>query len=416
MATPDAGAVIIVGAGQAAAQTAASLRQKGYAGPVTMVGDEHFLPYQRPPLSKAYLAGTLDAERLHIKAQRFWPEHAIETRLGVRATAINRSARKLTLADGTTLDYAKLVLATGSRVRELPIPGHELPGVHYLRTIADVQDIQAGFAAGQRLTIVGGGYIGLEVAAVATKQGLDVTVIETESRVMNRVVAPEVSRFFQDVHRAAGVSIELGRRVKALQGDTRITAVECSDGFTVPTDLCIIGIGIVPNVELAEAAGLSCSNGIAVDEFCQTTDPDVLAVGDCTRHPNALLGRHVRLESVHNAIEQGKTAAATICEQPVAYAQVPWFWSDQYDIKLQISGLSEGYDQVVLRGDPASRSFAAFYLLQNRLLAVDAVNSPREFMLGKKLIAAGAELDCAVLDDPQQDFKTLAQAALAAAG
>jgi 3-phenylpropionate/trans-cinnamate dioxygenase ferredoxin reductase subunit len=381
-----------------------------------LIGDEEYLPYQRPPLSKAFLAGSIEAERLHIKPQHFWAEHGIETRLGVRVTAIDRAARTVTLHDGTTLSYAKLVLATGSRVRELPIPGHELEGVHYLRTIADVQGIQPGFRAGQRLTIVGGGYIGLEVAAVAVKQGLEVTVVETESRVMNRVVAPEVSEFFQALHRAAGVRLELGRRVRALEGTTRINAVACADGFSVPTDLCIIGIGIVPNVELAEAAGLPCANGIGVDEFCQTADADVLAVGDCTRHPNSLLGRHVRLESVHNAIEQGKTAAATLCGQPSAYAQVPWFWSDQYDIKLQISGLSEGYDEVVVRGEPADHSFAAFYLLQKRLLAVDAVNSPREFMLGKKLIAAGAELDSVALADPDQDFKTLATAALAAAG
>jgi 3-phenylpropionate/trans-cinnamate dioxygenase ferredoxin reductase subunit len=416
MTTTDAETIIIAGAGQAAGQTAVSLRQKGHAGPIIMLGAEAYLPYQRPPLSKAYLAGSLATERLHIKPQRFWAEHDIETRLGVRVIAIDRAAHTVTLDDGATLTYGKLVLATGSRVRELTIPGHELAGVHYLRTIADVQGIQPGFRPGQRLTIVGGGYIGLEVAAVAVKHGLEVTVIETESRVMNRVVAPEVSRFFQELHRAAGVKIELGRRVAALTGATRVTAVECSDGLTVPTDLCIIGVGIVPNVELAQAAGLPCTNGIDVDEFCQTADTDVLAVGDCTWHPNAVLGRQLRLESVHNAIEQGKTAAATLCGQPAAYTQVPWFWSDQYDIKLQIAGLSTGYDQVVLRGDPADHAFAACYLLHNRLLAVDAVNSPREFMLGKKLIAAGATLDSAAIADPKQDFKALATAALAAAG
>lgn len=407
--------VVIVGAGHAAGQAAASLRQKGYTGTVVMVGDEPFVPYQRPPLSKAFLAGDLELERLYFKPEKFWGEHDVDTRLATRATAIDTAAKTVALDSGDTLNYDKLLLTTGSRVRELPIPGHTLPGVHYLRSIADVQAMQSAFTAGTRLTIVGGGYIGLEVAAVAAKRGLNVTVLETEGRVMNRVVAPEISHFFQDLHREAGVTLELGRRVKELRGTDRIEAVVCGDGSEVPTELCIIGIGIMPNVELAEAAGIKCSNGIVVDEYCQTSAADVLAAGDCTRHPNAILGRHLRLESVHNAIEQGKTAAGTICGAPAAYSQVPWFWSDQYDIKLQIVGLSEGYDQFVMRGDPAAKSFAAFYLQQGKLLAVDAVNSPREFMLGKKLIAAGASFDCDTLGDTTQDFKALATAALATA-
>ena len=406
---------VIVGAGHAAGQTAASLRQKGFSGRIIMIGDEDWVPYQRPPLSKAYLAGELDTERLFFKPEKFWPEHDIETILGVHVDAIDAAAKTLTLSNGHSVHYDKLVLATGSRARELPIPGNKLHGVHYLRNIDDVEKIQPAFKEGARLVIVGGGYIGLEVAAVGRKKGLDVTVLETENRVMNRVVATEISDFFQQMHTHEGVKLELGRRVKEIQGDEKVTSVKCADGFSVATDICIIGIGIIPNTEVAAAAGIKCSNGIVVDEYCQSSDPDIFAAGDCTRHPNPILGRHLRLESVHNAIEQGKTVAASIVGTPVAYAQVPWFWSDQYNVKLQIVGITEGYDQFVIRGKPDERSFAAFYLQNGKLLAVDAINSPREFMLGKKLVAAGARFDIAELGDADKDFKELATAALEAA-
>ncbi len=408
--------VIIAGAGHAAGQTATTLRQKKYAGEILIIGDEPYVPYQRPPLSKAYLAGELELERLYFKPEKFYPEHDIDMRLGTRVTAIDPSAKTVTTDAGDTLDYTKLILATGSRVRELPIPGNDLEGVHYLRSIGDVQAMQAQFAPGAKIVIVGGGYIGLEVAAVGVKRGLDVTVLETESRVMNRVVAREISQFFQDMHAAEGTKLELGRRVKQINGDNgKVVSVSCADGFTVEADLVVIGIGILPNVELAEAAGLKCSNGIVVDENCQTSDPDILAIGDCTRHPNGLLGRHLRLESVHNAIEQGKTAALNIIGNPSPYNQIPWFWSDQFDVKMQIAGMSDVHEQFVLRGDPATRSFAAFYLQQGRIVAVDAINSPREFMLGKKLVAAGASIPLEDLADTGKDFKELATAALAAA-
>jgi 3-phenylpropionate/trans-cinnamate dioxygenase ferredoxin reductase subunit len=407
--------VVIVGAGHAAGQTAASLRQKGFSGRIIMIGDEDWVPYQRPPLSKAYLAGELETERLFFKPEKFWPEHDIETMLGVHVDAIDAAVKTLTLSNGHSVQYDKLVLATGSRARELPIPGNKLHGVHYLRNIDDVEKIQPAFKEGARLVIVGGGYIGLEVAAVGRKKGLDVTVLETENRVMNRVVATEISDFFQQMHTHEGVKLELGRRVKEIQGDDKVTSVKCADGFSVATDICIIGIGIIPNTEVAAAAGIKCSNGIVVDEYCQSSDPDIFAAGDCTRHPNPILGRHLRLESVHNAIEQGKTVAASIVGTPVAYAQVPWFWSDQYNVKLQIVGITEGYDQFVIRGKPDERSFAAFYLQNGKLLAVDAINSPREFMLGKKLVAAGARFDIAELGDADKDFKELATAALEAA-
>lgn len=380
-----------------------------------MIGDEDYVPYQRPPLSKAFLAGELELERLYFKPEKFWPEHDVEMRLSTRVESINKDEKTVLLSDGETLSYDKLILATGSRARELHIPGHELDGVHYLRSISDVDALRPAFKPGARLVIVGGGYIGLEVAAIGRKKGLDVTVLETESRVMNRVVATEISNFFQSMHAEEGVKLELGRRVQEIQGDKEVEAVSCADGFSVPADICIIGIGIIPNAEIAEAAGLKCSDGIIVNASCQTSDPNIYAIGDCTRHPNPVYGRHVRLESVHNAIEQGKTAAGSICGEATAYAQVPWFWSDQYDVKLQITGLTEGYEQFVMRGDPATRSFAAFYLQDGKLLAVDAINSPREFMLGKKLVTAGARFDLAELANMENDFKELATAALDAA-
>lgn len=407
--------VVIVGAGHAAGQVAASLRQKGFQGRIVMIGDEDWVPYQRPPLSKAFLAGELETERLFFKPEKFWPEHDVEFMPGIRVETIDRDGKTLQLDNGSTVSYDKLVLATGSRVRELPIPGNELDGVHYLRSIADVENIQPAFKAGARLVIVGGGYIGLEVAAVGRKKGLEVTVLETEERVMNRVVAPAISEFFQQMHTQEGVKLETGRRVQEISGDGKVSEVICSDGFSVPADICIIGIGILPNMEIAAEAGIRCSNGIEVDEYCRTSDPDIFACGDCTLHPNPILNRQLRLESVHNAIEQAKTVAASIVDEPAAYAQVPWFWSDQYDVKLQIVGITEGYDEFVIRGNPDERSFAAFYLKAGKLLAVDAVNSPREFMLGKKLVTAGACFDPEELGNPARDFKELATAALESA-
>jgi 3-phenylpropionate/trans-cinnamate dioxygenase ferredoxin reductase subunit len=392
------------------------LRQRGFDGRIVMIGDEAFVPYQRPPLSKKFLAGELELERLHFKPEHFYRDHDIELLLATRVTAIKPDIRKLQMDTGNTLAYDKLLLATGSRVRKLSIPGSDLAGIHYLRNIADVQAIQRGFRPGARLVIVGAGYIGLEVAAVAITHGIDVTVLETETRAMNRVVAPQVSAFFQDLHAAAGVKIEFGRKVQAFQGAAgSINEVVCADGYVVPADLCIVGIGIIPNTELAEAAGLACNNGVVVDEFAATSMPGICAAGDCTWHPNALLGVSLRLESVHNALEQAKTAAATLCGEQQPYAQIPWFWSDQYDVKLQIVGLSNGYDELVIRGTPQEKSFAAFYLKAGQLLAVDAINSPREFMLGKKLIPAKAHFNAAELADPGVDFKTLATTALQAA-
>ena len=400
--------LVIVGGGQAAAQAVQSLRQQSFLGPITLVCDEPYPPYQRPPLSKKYFAGELARERLLLRPAAFYAEKGVTLEQNARVEELEPAARRLRLRDGRTLVYDRLLLATGSRARALDVQGTGLAGVHYLRTIADVDAITASLTAGARVLLVGAGYIGLEAAAVARQRGFEVTVLEAANRVMARAVSVEVSAFYETCHRAAGVVLHCGSGVKALHGTTRVTAVETTDGRTFPCDVAIIGIGIVPNVELAAAAGLECSNGIVVDEFARTADPNIVAAGDCTNHPLPLLQRRVRLESVPNAIHQAKVAAATLVGAPAAYSEVPWFWSDQYDLKLQIAGLSTGYDEVVLRGDLAKRSFAAFYLAQGQLLAVDAVNSPRVFLAGKKLVANRARIAPDVLRDAAVDLVPLA--------
>jgi 3-phenylpropionate/trans-cinnamate dioxygenase ferredoxin reductase subunit len=401
--------ILIAGAGHAAGQTIVSLRQGGYSGQLVLVGEEPYLPYQRPPLSKKFLAGELDVPRLLVRQEQFYSEHDVDVRLSTRVTAIDRASRSATLSTGASVPWSKLVIATGSRVRKVSLPGAQLTGVHYLRNIEDVDRIRDDFRPGAKLVIVGAGYIGLEVAAVAVTRGLDVTVVELAERVMARGGAPLISDFFARVHQQAGVNIRCNTGIQAFNGAARVQSVTLSDGSDIPADLVIVGIGILPNVELAEAAGLPCDNGIVVDEFCRTSDPDILSVGDCTNHPNALLGRRLRLESVHNAQEQAKTAASTILGKLEPYAQIPWFWSDQYDLKLQFVGLSAPGQQAVVRGDPESRSFAAFYLEEGRLAAVYAINSPREFMLSKKLIASGAKPDRAVLRNMARPFKDIAE-------
>lgn len=408
---PDA--IVIAGAGHAAGQTAVSLRQGGFDGRIVIVGEEPYLPYQRPPLSKKFLAGELELERLFLRPERYYAEHAVELKLNTRVAAINRAGHKVQLAGGGELAYTKLVLATGTRVRRLAIDGEELPGVHYLRTVDDVLAIRQDFRPGARLVVLGAGYIGLEVAAVAAQAGLNVSVWEIADRVLARVASPELSAFYERVHREAGVELKLGLPpVTRIGGDTRVEAVLDGNDQPSKADMVLIGIGVLPATELAEAADLPCDNGILVDEYCQTEDPDILAIGDCTNHPNSLLGRRLRLESVHNAQEQAKTAAGTLLGKPKPYAQVPWFWSDQYDLKLQIAGLAEPDCNRVVRGDPAGRSLAIFHLRDGRLQAVEAVNSAREFMLGKKLIAAGARFDPAELADTSRPFKEMADAAL----
>ena len=380
--------VAIIGAGQAAAQLIDSLRRRGYAGAITLVGDEGF-PYQRPPLSKKYLAGELGLERLQLRQPSYFDEQRVELRLGRRATAIDRRAKQVQLVDGTTLDYEHLVIATGSHPRRLKMPGADLGGVHYLRSLSDADHLRTEVHVGQRAVIIGGGYIGLEVAATLRQLGMEVTVLEMADRVMNRVVAEPVSRYYEREHASHGVKIELGVGVLALQGDTngRVCAVETNRG-AIAANLVVVGIGVLPTDELAQNAGLACDNGIVVDEYCRTSDPAIFAIGDCSNHPSAHYGRRVRLESVDNAFEQANTVATNITGTPTKHDRVPWFWSDQYHHKLLIVGLADGHDQAILRGDPANHSFSVCYLRDGEFIAIDTVNMAKDQMAARKLIAS----------------------------
>ena len=399
--------IVIAGAGHAAGQLVASLKQQKFDGHIVLVGNEAHLPYQRPPLSKKFLSGDLAAERLYVKPPEFYDDPQIELRLDTMITKIDRSRKILETENGDDISYDKLILAMGSRVRRLSIEGADLDGVHYLRNIADVEDIRAELKSKKSAVIVGAGYIGLEVAAVIRQLGLDVTVVEMADRVMSRVVSPEISDFYQIEHTNHGVKLRLSTGITAFRGDGRIEAVETEDGELIPADFIVVGVGILPNVELAIDAGLNVDDGIVVDDKCQTSDPSIYAVGDCTRHPNTIYDRNLRLESVHNALEQAKTAVSNICRIEKHYSQVPWFWSDQYDLKLQIAGLSTDYDDVIIRGNPAERSFACLYLKDRMLIATDAVNSPREFVQSKALIASHAELDRSQLADTSIQLKEL---------
>jgi 3-phenylpropionate/trans-cinnamate dioxygenase ferredoxin reductase subunit len=398
--------VVIVGASHASVQAIDTLRREGYTGRIVLVGDEPHLPYNRPPLSKKYLAGELARERLWLRSAQFYQQHGVETRLGVRVTAIDRGTQRVRLGDGGELGYDHLLLCVGSRPRLLGVPGQQLAGIHCLRTIADVDAIRADLAGARRMVVVGAGYIGLEAAACARQLGLDVTVLEAAERPLNRVVAPEVSSFYERRHAREGVHVLCRETVTGYLGSGRVCAVACS-GREFPADLVIVGVGVQPDVTLAAAAGLRCQDGVWVDEHCRTSDPAIYAAGDCTNHPSVRYGRRVRLESVDNAVEQAKTAASNICGKAARHEHVPWFWSDQYDVKLQIAGLSAGHDQAILRGDPDGGSFALYYLAAGELIAVDAVNSMRDFMTGKKWIAERKRPDPALLADGSVDLKTI---------
>lgn len=400
--------VVIVGAGHAAGQLATSLTQHSFDGPVTLIGSEPYLPYQRPPLSKKFLAGEMDIERLYVRPESFYEEAGIDVRLDTHVDSLDRRAKRVQTSGGDLIDYDKLVLALGARVRRLRVDGTDLEGVHYVRGIADVTAIREGFGKGARVVVIGAGYIGLEVAAVARQTGLDVTVVEIADRVMSRVVSPEISDFYQIEHTNQGVKLRLATGVSSINGKKHVKSVTTSAGDDIAADVVIIGVGIVPNTELATAADLEVEDGIVVDEQCITSDPDIYAVGDCTLHPNAIFDRRLRLESVHNAVEQAKTAAANLCGLDASYCDVPWFWSDQYDLKLQIAGLSDGYDDVVIRGNPAERSFSCIYLRDNHIIAVDAINAPRDFVHSKQLIACRARVDISRLADASIELRALA--------
>jgi 3-phenylpropionate/trans-cinnamate dioxygenase ferredoxin reductase component len=395
--------IVIAGGGQAAAQAADTLRRKGYTGKLTVVGDEPLAPYQRPPLSKKYLAGALERERLLFRPAQFYAEHHVQLHTGRSVSAIERRAQRVRLDDGNTLAYDALVLATGSRPRPLPVPGAQLPGVHLLRTLGDADRIRAEAAAGGRAVVVGGGYIGLEVAATLHELGLDVTVIEMAERVMNRVTCGQLSAFYEAEHARHGVRILCNEKVRALAADARsgrVRAVLTENGAEHPADLVVVGVGVLPADELAAGAGLTCDNGIVTDEHCRTSDAAIWAAGDCANHPSRHYGRRLRLESVDNAFEQGTTVALNLLGTPTPHDKVPWFWSDQYDLKLIIVGVAWGYDAVVTRGSPATRSFSVCYLRAGELIALDSVNSPKDQMAARKLIAAHARPNPDKLADP----------------
>ncbi|WP_290753421.1 FAD-dependent oxidoreductase [Henriciella sp.] len=401
--------IVIIGGGQAGAQVVQSLRQFGYEGDLVLVGDEAALPYQRPPLSKAYMKGELGEDRLYFKPAAWYEDNKVETLLSQRVEKIDRARRQVTLEHGGHLDYDALIIATGSRPRPLPVEGADLENVFDLRGLADVEHIQPKMIPGHRLVIVGAGYIGLEAAAVARQLGLEVRVLEMEQRALARVTSPVISSFYEALHMEHGVDVRCGARLARLKGeDGKLTHAVLASGEEIEADMVLAGIGIVPNVELAEDAGLPVKNGIIVDEDARTSDPRIFAAGDCTVRPLAHYARTGRLESVHNAIEQGKLAAAAIMGKPRPALDCPWFWSDQYDIKLQIAGLSMGYDEIVVRGDIEAKKFAAFYLKNGLLIAVDAINSPPEFIASKRLIMSGASVASETLKDTSISMKEIA--------
>jgi len=378
--------LVVVGGGQAAIQCIASLRKEGYSGSITLVGEENHLPYQRPPLSKGFLSGSTESDRLYFKKIEFFQENSIQLNLAVKAVKIDRENCLVHLSDNKSIGYDKLVLATGSRVRKLQFPGSELKGIHYLRGIDDAESLKEDLMKGNNLAIVGAGYIGLEVAAAAKEFDTKITVIEMADRVMNRTVDPIISDYYQKLHSKNEVEFILNESLEKIDGKKTVEQVICSGGSSIQAETVVIGAGVIPNIELAEESGLSCDNGICVDEYAQTEDKKIYACGDCTNHPNNKLNRRLRLESVHNAMEQSKTVASSIMGNKIAYNQVPWFWSDQYDHKLQIVGLSGEHDQVLIRGSQDESKFMLFYLKDEELIAVDAVNNPKEFLICRKLV------------------------------
>ena len=405
--TESLNTIVIIGAGHCGGQLATRLRAEGFEGAIKLVGAEANLPYQRPPLSKQYLSGEQNLERVLLRPASHYEEQNIDVMLGTRVASVDPASKQVGLANGESLSYDKLVLTTGARVRKLKAPGADLDGIHYLRTIEDCDAIRGRLTDGLKLAVVGGGYIGLEVAAVAAGQGAKVTVLEMDDRVMSRVASPEVSSFYEAKHASHGVDIRTGARVEGFQGDAAVTGVLCAGGVTVAADAVVVGIGIMADDELAAAAGLTVNDGVVVDEFGCTSDPHIYAAGDCTRHPNAIYGRAIRLESVHNAMAQAKAVAANLCGKSTPYAETPWFWSDQYNLKLQIAGLSEGYDQTVLRGSTDEGVFSVLYLKDGVLVAGDSVGSMQDHIALRALIAKQAKIDPALLADASTPLKSL---------
>ena len=399
--------LVIIGAGQSAIQCINSLKKEGYAGSITMIGEEEHLPYQRPPLSKGFLEDSVNKERLYFKKLDFFTENKIQLKLGTSANKVDLENKLVFLSDDTNLSFDKLVFATGSRVRKLDFPGSNLSSIHYLRGLDDAESIKNDLERSKEVVVIGAGYIGLEVAAIAAKKNVTVSVIEMADRVMNRTVDPQISDYYLKLHQNNGVKFIFNNSLEEIKGSKKVESVLCSDGSEIKADMVIIGAGIIPNVELADQEGVFGDNVILVDEFGQTNYKNIYACGDCTSHPNKLLNKQLRLESVHNAMEQSKTVAFSAIAKPLEYNQVPWFWSDQYDHKLQIVGLSGEHDNVVMRGNTKDQKFMLFYTKDNQLIAVNAVNNPKEFLICRKLVANKVKIKSEMISDINTNLNDL---------
>lgn len=401
--------VVIVGGGHAGAQAAASLRQEKFAGTIAIIAAEPEFPYERPPLSKEYLSGEKSFERLLIRPPAFWTERAIDLLLGERVVAIDADAKTVTTKTRRVVGYGELIWATGGEPRRLTCDGHNLRGVHAIRTRADVDRLLDELPVAERIVVVGGGYIGLEAAAALIKLGKTVTLVEALDRVLARVAGAALSRFFEQEHRARGVRLLLSSGVACMEGDGAVTGVRLTDGELLPADIVIVGIGIVPAVEPLATAGAATGNGVLVDAQCRTTLPHVFAIGDCAAHANVFAGgATIRLESVQNANDQAVVAARTIVGRSASYDAVPWFWSNQYDLKLQTVGVSIGFETAVLRGDPATRSFSIVYLRAGQVIAVDAVNATKDYVQGRALVINGTRIDPDDLADATRPLREFA--------
>lgn len=399
--------VVVVGGGQAAGQVVSSLRQEGFIGRIVLIASERSPPYQRPPLSKSYLAGDLPPERLLLKTPGYYVQLDVDVRIGLSVTRVRLPDRALDLDDGTSLAYDHLVFATGSRPRILGVAGAQHPKLFYLRTLDDANVLRQQLSAGKHLVLIGGGYIGLEIAAVARRLGLRVSVLESASHLLARVTSSFVGSFYKELHEGHGVHVRCDAAVTQIEDLLGRPVVGLAAGEQLQADLVVAGVGAVPNLEIARDAGLICNHGIVVDENCRTSVPHIYAAGDCTEQPSPICGTQVRLESVPNAIEQARTVAATICGKSRPNHAVPWFWSDQYDVKLQSAGLSRGYDQIAVRGRPGTHSFAVYYFRDDRLLAIDAINRPAEFALAKPWIASQVRILAEKLEDESIPIKEM---------
>ncbi len=400
--------VVIVGGGHGGAQVAVMLRTQKFEGSIAIVGDEPELPYERPPLSKEYFAGEKEFERIQLRPARYWDERDVTMLLGKRVVAVDSAAHTVTTDGGETIGYGKLVWATGGRPRMLPIPGGDLPGVQGVRTRADADAMKAAAETAKQIVVIGGGYIGLEAAAVLSKAGKKVVLLEALDRVLARVAGEVLSRFYEKEHREHGVDVRLGVSVAAIEGSDQVTGVRLADGEVIPADLVIVGIGIVPAVEPLIAAGAEGGNGVLVDGYCKTSLPDIYAIGDCAAHENAFAeGACIRLESVQNANDQANVVAKGICGAEAPYHAIPWFWSNQYDLKLQTAGLSTGHDQAVLRGAPATRSFSVVYLKAGKVIALDCVNATKDYVQGRMIVTAGVTATPEQLADTATPLKAL---------